>query len=583
MLNAGRVLIGAAAIAAAASCSASAQQTPNQHGGTAPVLRERSPRMPPAADAPARTSAGRTKAAPHQAPPSTSMLPTRGQLAAATWIAAKMTDGQAVGQLLMPQVAGSDADHVTPQEAASNRAALGVSTPAQAIRAFDLGGVILGNAGSSNVDNPAQLTTLTGRMQQVATATGADQPLLVSTDQEQGVVTRIGPPATRFAGNMALGATRSADLTRTAAADTGAELRAMGVNLDLAPDADVTAGEGNAVIGSRSFGSDPGAVSSLVAAAVTGYQDAGVAAVAKHFPGHGDTDVDSHVATPELPQSRAALIARDGAPFRAARQAGIGVVMVGHLDTRAIDSDTPASVSPAVVTGLLREQMGFTGVVMTDSMQMEPITSRYSAGTAALRAIQAGVDIVLMPQNLPAAAKALIGAIHDKTISRARINASVARIVALKGLLGARRVPASTVIGSRPHLADARAVARSAVTLLAGRCDARLIPAAVQVTGDDPARANLIASLRARGVRVVSSGAPVVAVLGYGDGEAPPAAVVVAANTPYVLARTTAPVRIAGYDSSPAAMDAVAAALTGTLSEHGRSPVAVTGLPRTAC
>lgn len=509
------------------------------------------------------------------------MLPTPSQRAAALRTAATMTDRQAVGQLLMPVLEGADADIVTAGQSADNRALTGQSTPAAAVRSLHLGGVILMGGQASNVDNPVQVGRLTAGLQRAARR-AHDPALLVSTDQEQGVVTRIGPPATRFPGNMAVGASGSRALAAAAAYDTGSELRAMGVDVDLAPDADVTAGEGNAVIGSRSFGSDPASVARLVGASVVGYQRAGVAAVAKHFPGHGDTDVDSHTALPVLRQPFAALLERDGLPFGAAISSQVGAVMVGHLDARAVDPGVPASLSPAVVTGLLRHRMGFTGVVMTDAMNMEPVTSRYDSGAAAVHAILAGDDIVVMPVNPAAAEAGLLAAVRDGALTRDRINESVARVLALKRLIAARPTGTSGV-GTAAHAVDAAAVARAAVTVLAGRCAARLIPQTVDVVGDPHGSSALAAALAARGVRVVSGAATTIAVTGYGEASAPAADVVVAADTPYLLGRSAAPVRIAAYDDSPVAMSAAADALLGRLRERGRSPVAVTGLPRSAC
>lgn len=509
-------------------------------------------------------------------------LPSPAEVTAALRTARALTDEQAVGQLLMPVVEGSSANSVTPEQAADNRASAGLDTPAQIVRTYHLGGVLLTDGRPSNVENPAQISGLTAGLQQAANASAPHLPLLIATDEEQGVVNRIGPPATQFPSSMAIGATGSAEAARRSAFDTGQELRAMGLSVDLAPDADVTAGPANTVIGSRSYGSDPALVGTLSAAAVAGYQQAGVAAAAKHFPGHGDTAVDSHTATPVLHQSRAQLLA-DAAPFRAAVSAGVGIVMVGHLDAEAIDPGLPASLSARVVNGVLRGAFGYRGVVMTDAMNMEPITSRYDSGQAAVHAIQAGVDVVLQPVNIYAAYQGLLAALHDGALGRGRVNESVARILALKRLISAHPAPPPNVVGSPAHQGDSARIADAAVTVLSGRCSGRQVPAAVRLVGDASAVTTLTAALRARGV-AVTPGAPfTIAVLGYGDTTPPPANVTVAADTPYVLASAHSPTRIAAYASDSASMNAVADVLVGRLAARGRSPVAVAGLPRTAC
>ena len=209
----------------------------------------------------------------------------------------KMTLEEKVGQLFVTYAYGATADTTDPADVAANEAELGVANGTELVEKYHLGGVIY-FAWSRNVANPAQIAGLSNGLQRVATAQRVHIPLLISTDQEHGVVTRVGPPATQLPGNMALGAGGSTGDTYDAGQISGKELRAIGINRDFAPDADVNVNAQNPVIGVRSFGSDPSLVSSLVSANIAGYQDANVSTTAKHFPGHGDTATDSHFGVP---------------------------------------------------------------------------------------------------------------------------------------------------------------------------------------------------------------------------------------------------------------------------------------------
>ncbi len=218
-----------------------------------------------------------------------------------------------------------------------------------------------------------------------------------------------------FPGAMPLGATRSTTLARNVAAAAGRELSALGVNLDLAPDSDVNVEPRNPVIGLRSFGDDPALVAQLAAAQVAGYQqDAGIAAAVKHFPGHGDTTVDSHTGLPVIDHDRATLERIDLPPLKAAIDAGTDVVMAGHLLVPALDSSQPATLSSAILGGLLRDQLGFKGVTITDSLWMQGIRSRVANDAeASLRAPRAGADILLMPPDPAGTVTRVAAAVHD--------------------------------------------------------------------------------------------------------------------------------------------------------------------------
>ena len=282
------------------------------------------------------------------------------------------------------------------------------------MRDYRLGGVVLmGNV--QNTDSggsAAQVRALTDALRAAADefeGTAGVTDLLIATDQEYGWVTRIKSGMVQLPSAMAFGAAARPDLTETAWRGAGAELAAVGINVDFAPTADVLGPPGNLVIGSRSYGSDPAVTSAQVAAAVRGLQASGVAATLKHFPGHGGTTVNSHVALPMLAQSRADLDARDLAPFRSGIEAGSWVVMSGHLDVQAIEPGVPASFSSKVLIDLLRTELHFGGR-RGDRRAEHGAGPSLAVGEAAVRALNAGNDLLLMPPDLGAARQGLLDA-----------------------------------------------------------------------------------------------------------------------------------------------------------------------------
>jgi beta-N-acetylhexosaminidase len=528
-----------------------------------------------------------------------SALPSTADPAArAAALAGRLADEDLVGQVLMPYAYGSSATDVSAASVAGNRKLAGVSTPAEMVARYRLGGLILvgfsaddptgDTQPTTNVDSPAQVRALTGGLQAAAAKLPARVPLLVGTDQEFGVVTRIKDGVTALPSAMAFGAAGRPALTEAAWQAAGTELAALGITVNFAPDADVLGAGGNEVIGSRSFGGDPRATADQVAAAVRGLQGAGVAAVLKHFPGHGHTTGDSHQELPVLGQSRADLDSGDLPPFTAGIGAGAWLVMSGHLDTRAVDPGVPATFSHKVLTDLLRNRLGFTGVVVTDALNMPP-AKKWSPGEAAVRALTAGNDLLLMPDNLPAAYDGLIAALRDGRLPRARLVDAVTRVLTLKFRLGSSRQPPMSEVDTEPHHRAAAAVAQSAATVLRGPCRGPLVRGPVTVTaaaGRDRARSWLAGALRAAGVPVVASGGQVVHLVGYRDTAkdlSPKAAVTVAMDTPFLLASAKSPVLLATYSSTQPAMNGLAAVLAGKAPAQGQSPVQVPGLPRSAC
>src|SRR4051794_27489336 len=305
-----------------------------------------------------------------------------------------MTLQQKVGQLFVIEVAGRDADNVSDTAKATNQRLYGVDTPAQAIAKYQPGGVIYYTtrkacavcASDDNIGDPAQVATLSNGLQAASLAQPTHIPLQISVDQEGGaLVARFGPPATQMPGNMALGAGRSSQDAYDSAKVIGEELKSVGVTQDYAPVSDVNVNPNNPVIGIRSIGGDPDLVSDLASTQVRGYHAGGISAVAKHFPGHGDTGVDSHFGLPQVTHSLEQFHAIDLPPFRADIAAGVDTIMTAHVVFPAVDpSGAPATMSHKILTGVLRDELGFKGLIVTDALDMAAATSPDPPGGAPL-------------------------------------------------------------------------------------------------------------------------------------------------------------------------------------------------------
>ncbi|MER7279775.1 glycoside hydrolase family 3 N-terminal domain-containing protein [Dactylosporangium sp. NPDC000244] len=538
------------------------------------------------------TDDGKGSADPGASGPVSALVPGEDPAA----LAGRLSDEELVGQLLMPYAYGNTADKVSSGSAAANRNYAGASTPADIIKKYHLGGIILvsssaddptaGTNKTTNVESPAQVAKLTTGLQQAALSLPARLPLLIGTDQEYGQVTRIRDGIVQLPAALAFGAAGDLALTEAAWKAAGAELAAIGLNVDFAPDADVLGTQPGGVIGSRSFGSDPAKVAPQVAAAVRGLQAAGVAATVKHFPGHGHTTTDSHSSLPVLSQNLTALETADLPPFTAARDAGVGLVMSGHLDVKAIDPGVPASFSGKVLTDLLRGKLKYDGVVVTDALNMAP-AEQWGPGEAAVRAILAGNDILLMPPSLSAAYKGLLDAVKSGRLPKQRVVESVTRILALKQRLAAVPKQDFGVVDGPDGKNAARAAAAAAITVLRGKCSGALVTGPVRVTaaGADTAKGWLEEALRGAGAEVVTQGGTEVRLVGYGRGSADlssAAGVTVALDTPYVLGSAKGTL-LATYSGSRVSMSALADVLVGKAKAPGRTPVPVQGLPATAC
>jgi beta-N-acetylhexosaminidase len=460
-------------------------------------------------------------------------------------------------------------------------------------------------------------------------------PLLLASDLEWGAGMRL-LGGTLLPPLMAVGAAGDTALAHAHGLATAREGRAAGINVALAPALDVNVNPANPIINTRSLGGQAATVARLGAATVRGLQAGGLVAVGKHFPGHGDTDQDSHLTLPSITGTRARLDSVELAPFRAAVRAGMGGVLVGHIAAPALTGDqTPASLSPAVITRLIRAELGFEGLVFTDALNMDGVAERGTSAEVALAAVRAGADVLLQPPEPERAVAAIVRAVERGEVSAARLDASVRRILAAKrrlGLLpgaGAASLGTGAAGGADPA-ADAagvaRRIARRSITLL--RDSAARLPvrggrpvlALVYAGTGAPADAGLAldAALRARGLDVrrrvlTARTAPVVAdslVAAWNAGAAAPLVVLstytqaipwagaiglppavargferLAARAPIVHAVFGDPYVVGGVPSASTvllawsgigvAQQAAAAALAGDAPITGRLPVAI--------
>jgi beta-N-acetylhexosaminidase len=501
----------------------------------------------------------------------------------------------------------------------------GTAAPVRMVRDLHLGGVI---AFSANVASAEQVRAVNRALTRQVPRRW---PLFLGVDQEGGVVERLRGAATRFPAFMSAGAAGDPGLTRQAYAAAAAELRGLGFTVDFAPDADVTSGPGDPTIGSRSASSRPAVVADHVVSAATGFTTAGVLPVVKHFPGHGSVPADSHLTLPVQTKSRAQLEASDLVPFARGIEAGLPAVMVGHLDVRAIEPRVPSSLSRKVVTGLLRDELGFDGLVVTDSLEMAAVARGRDPGRTAVQALRAGSDVLLMPPSPAVARTALVRAVRGGTLPRRRLEQAAARQVAL--LTHLDRTPTSP--GSAPDAS--RRLSAAAVTVTDGACSGRLVGDAVHAYGDPGAVGVFTSAAQAAGITVLARRSPPAALttaapqpqrrkkerrpayqervrawekaearrerrltawsaaedarlatgtqVGFtGFRDAPvDGQVAVATDSPWALGAVSAPTRIATYGDTPAAMQVLVEVLTGQASAPGRLPVDVRGVARPGC
>ena len=370
---------------------------------------------------------------------------------------AEMTIEEKVGQLIMVGFEGTQANEAIETH----------------IRKRFVGGVVLF---SRNIESPQQTAELTNQLQRLAGATAHQIPLFIGIDQEGGWVIRLKEGATVLPGNMALGAADSTALSEVAGEITAVELAAVGVNLNFAPVMDVNNNPQNPVIDRRSFGESPELVSRLGVPYIRGVQRNGVLATAKHFPGHGDTTVDSHFDLPTVNHDRERIHALELQPFRAAIDADVAAIMTAHIIYPAFDPDRPATLSPTILTDLLRNELGFDGLLITDDMEMKAIDDRYRSGEAAVMAVEAGADIVMVlwsPTKQLEVFNALLSAVNSGRISQDRLDQSLERILKSKAAAFDRRYvdpdAVEETVGTDAHQQLAQTIASRAITLVRNR------------------------------------------------------------------------------------------------------------------
>jgi beta-N-acetylhexosaminidase len=495
----------------------------------------------------------------------------------------------------------------------------------QMIEEYHIGGIVL-FAIVGNIESPPQVAGMINDAQALAVTSGARIPLFVSIDQEGGTVVRLTEGFTVFPSQMAVGATGSTELAGRMAEVTAQELKALGINMNLAPVFDVNNNPDNPVIGLRSFGSSPELVSALGTVMIERYRQMGVIPTAKHFPGHGDTVVDSHYGLPVVPHNREHLDQVEFPPFRAAIAVGIPAIMTAHVLFPAIDpsAGSPATLSSLVLEGLLRQEMGFDGLIVTDSLSMGALANLVGTTEAAQLAFRAGADVLAYgadightPDESLAAYRRLLGLVQSGEISEDRLDASVRRILSVKeayGLLDWQPTDLDVIagkVGSADHRAVAAEIARQSITLVRNVRDLVPLregeqalvawPAEVGDLGERLAfcRKDLILrplglSPNATEIEQILADAPIAAkiVIGTVNARRFPAQVqliealadrpliVAALGEPYdLLAFPQVDSYIATYGAQPISLDALAQVLCGEIDAQGALPVEFPGLP----
>jgi beta-N-acetylhexosaminidase len=348
------------------------------------------------------------------------------------------------------------------------------------IQHYHVGGIVLF---TRNLKDAYQVFELTSRLQAVAREAGHPFPLVIATDQENGMVQRLGNAVTPFPGNMALGAIGDERTVLEIAESTGQELKTLGINMNLAPDVDVNNNPTNPVIGVRSFGDDAPTVARLAAAAVQGYQRAGIISTLKHFPGHGDTATDSHLGLPVLPFTMERLQSLEFLPFASGIRAGADTVMTAHvaLPLLASGDRTPATLSSSLLKDLLREYLNYQGVIISDCLEMEAISGTVGTARGAVLALRAGIDLVLVSHTY-ALQQTSIHMVHEALRTGELTTAAVAqaaeRVLRLKDRrLSWDTLPASSGVtpgGTTPHLRLSEQAYRQSITLV--RSETGLLP-----------------------------------------------------------------------------------------------------------
>lgn len=496
--------------------------------------------------------------------------PTEADLTESTQVAQQMDDDELAGQVIIARYSGAH-----PGEAAA------------LVESYHLAGVILF---AENITSADQVRQSADAVQEAQAEMGRDWPAVISVDNEGGLVQRMSGASgdwTTFPPFAASGATRDGEVVAEAMAAMATELRASGVTMNFAPVADVSIGAADPTINMRAAGDDPEMVSETVQAALTGFADGGVLTSVKHFPGHGALTVDSHHDLPVLDAAEQDLTERDLVPFADAIESGAPMVMLGHIAVDVWDEGVPATLSPRAY-GVLREDLGFTGVAITDGLDMGALTATRSSGQIAVEALSAGADLLLTPADTAGAHEAIVAALADGSLDRDRVEEAAGRVIALQHWQADVAEQAGPVadddVGSAAQAASELSAA--AITVVAGECSGELVGQRLHVRGgssddwvaftDAAGEAGLdvvpLEEPADTSVRLISAGTPAAG----GD-------VAIALDGPWQLAEADAQTLIATHSRTAASMAAVVQVLQGEAPAPGRLAFAIDGLPRSAC
>lgn len=539
------------------------------------------------------------------------------------WIESKiqhMTLEEKVGQLFMIHVYGK-----TPSDPNYEQKNIDMKRGAknfeEAIQKYHIGGIIYFNW-TDNIGTPVdfqQVNTLSNGIQKIAMDQRMPIPLLIATDQEGGIVARVTEPATVFPGNMALGATRSEEYAEKMTSIMGSELRKLGINFDLAPVLDVNINPANPVIGVRSMSENADLVAQLGAAQIKGYQDQNIVASAKHFPGHGDTNTDSHYGLPIINHDLKTLHEVDLKPFKAAIVAGIDSIMTAHIVVPALDnSGLPATLSKPILTDLLRKELGFEGIIITDSLGMSG-ANVVPADRVAVEAFLAGADILLNPPDVDLAYNSVLNAVKSGEITEKRLDESVFRILKVKMERGLFSDPYAAPeeikqIGTAENLKFADELTNKSITLIKNENSILPLKQETKVlvtgpsTGNPVLLSDLLTSKGLTSSSYVTSATPTVAQINTAKEKADAVDVVIvttysssaaipqqnlvneliAAGKKVVVAAMRNPYDIssfsqvngyvATYGNKAISTNALARVLTGEVNPTGKLPISIKGL-----
>jgi len=488
--------------------------------------------------------------APRPDAPTLAWGPTVVDLAVAQARAAELPLEVAAGQVMVAQWSSTDA-----------------GAAAELVRSQHLAGVIvMGGA----VQSREQVAELTAAVTAAGAEDGRSWPAIVSVDQEGGPVARLGGLVPTLPAFMAAGSSTNLDAVTAAYSAQAADLRGLGFTVDWAPDADLTMGAADTTIGVRSPGYDPARGGETVKAAIAGFLDGGVLPSVKHFPGHGSVTTDSHQGLPVQGASVAELEQRDLVPFAAAIDAGVPMVMLGHIEVPEWGAG-PVTTQPAAYE-YLRDELGFTGVAATDAMNMAAVADAYPSGQAEVAALAAGADLIVFPRDAAVARQAIVDAVTSGQVPRERLDEAVARVSQMMTTQAALSADA-TVPASTDY---ARVAAGAWATVATPECGGALVGASVSVSGGfDHERAVLEAALAEHGIG--AGGGTTVLLLGSATGSGA-ADVVVAMNAPWGLPQSTATTYVGLYGRSDEALTGLADVLAGVATPGG--DWSVPGMPQ---